>query len=266
MIFINDISAEIFNFGEFSLRWYGVFFALGIALAYIVIRWIFKKEKFKVDDLDGIAIYLFFGLLIGARLGEVLFYDPKFFFANPSEIFKTWHGGLSSHGATIGLFLAYLLWTKIHKVPFTKYVDAIAIGIPITAFFVRVGNFFNSEIVGYKIADAGEKISGVGVIFKQLGEDFPRHPAQLYEAFLLLIIFVSMLFIYKKWRKKTPKLFFLFFFVGLYFSGRFFIEFYKDLHVLPDSFPLSMGQVLSIVPILLAIIYFLFFFYKKHKN
>jgi len=266
MIFINDISPEILKFGEFSLRWYGVFFALGIALAYGFIRWVFIKEKFKVDDLDSIAIYLFFGLLIGARLGEVLFYDPKFFLANPMEIFKTWHGGLSSHGATIGLFIAYLLWTRIHKVPFAKYVDAIAMGIPITAFFVRVGNFFNSEIVGYKISDAGEKVSGVGVIFKQLGEDFPRHPAQLYEAVLLLVIFILMVWIYKKSRKKNPKLFFLFFFVGLYFSGRFFIEFYKDLHVLPDSFPLSMGQVLSIVPILLAVIYFIFFWKKSKKK
>ncbi|PIZ75672.1 prolipoprotein diacylglyceryl transferase [Candidatus Peregrinibacteria bacterium CG_4_10_14_0_2_um_filter_38_24] len=266
MIFINDISLEIFRVGEISLRWYGLFFALGIALAYTFIGWVFKKEKFKAEDLDSIAIYLFFGLLIGARLGEVLFYDPKFFFEHPSEIIKTWHGGLSSHGATIGLFLAYVLWTKIHKVPFTKYADALAMGIPITAFFVRVGNFFNSEIVGYKIADAGEKVSGVGVIFKQLGEDFPRHPAQLYEAFLLLIIFAFMVLIYKKSRKKNPKLFFLFFFVGLYFSGRFFIEFYKDLHVFPDSFPFSMGQVLSIVPILLAGIYFIFFWKKGRRK
>lgn len=265
MIFINDISPEIFKFGEFSLRWYGVFFALGIALTYVFIRWVFKKEKFKTDDLDSIAIYLFFGLLIGARLGEVLFYDPKFFFEHPFEIFKTWHGGLSSHGATIGLFIAYLLWTKIHKVPFTKYVDALAMGIPITAFFVRIGNFFNSEIVGYKMAEVGQKVSGIGVVFRQLGEDFPRHPAQLYEAFLLLIVFVSMFFIYKKYGKKISKLFFLFFFVGVYFLGRFFIEFYKDLHVLPDSFPLSMGQVLSIVPILLAGIYFVFFWKKKKK-
>ncbi|MFA6305446.1 MAG: prolipoprotein diacylglyceryl transferase [Candidatus Gracilibacteria bacterium] len=263
MVFINNISPEIFRAGELSLRWYGVFFALGIALSYVFIRWVFKKEKFKVEDLDSIAIYLFFGLLIGARLGEVLFYDPKFFFANPSEILKTWHGGLSSHGATIGLFVAYVLWTKIHKISFSKYVDALAMGIPITAFFVRIGNFFNSEIVGYKMAEAGEKVFGVGVIFKKLGEDFPRHPAQLYEAFLLLIVFVSMLFVYKKWRKKISKLFFLFFFVGVYFLGRFFIEFYKDLHVLPESFPLSMGQVLSGVPIILAIIYFGFFCKKK---
>jgi prolipoprotein diacylglyceryl transferase len=257
MVFVHDISPELLSIGPLTIRWYGLLFALGLALNYLFTRWIFKREKYPVEHLDSVAVYLLFGLVIGARLGHVFFYEASYYMSNPLEILKIWHGGLSSHGATIGLFVAYLIWTRVHRIKFTKYPDALVLGIPLTATFVRVGNFFNSEIVG------NFTNSDFGVVFKQLGEETPRHPAQLYEAFLSLFIFVALFFVYKKYYKKAPKLFFLFLYLLLYFAGRFVIEFWKDLHAMPEWFPLSMGQVLSILPILVAVIYFIFSFHKR---
>lgn len=260
MILFHDISPELVNLGALSIRWYGLLFSAGIVLNYLLVRWIFKREKYPLHDLESVATYLFFGLVIGARLGEVLFYEPGYYFRNPAEIIKIWHGGLSSHGASIGLFFSYLLWIKIHKVTFTRYVDAIILGMPVTAAFVRVGNFFNSEIVGTPTGGRW------GVVFKRLGEDFPRHPAQLYEAVLSIVIFVILFLLYKRYYRKTPPLFFMFLYFILYFGGRFVLEFWKDLHVLPEWFPLSMGQVLSILPVLLAAGYFTIIFPRQEKR
>lgn len=260
MIFIHDLSPELVNLGPLTIRWYGILFSTGIIINYLLVRWIFKREGYPLSDLDSLVTYLFFGLIIGARLGEVLFYEPEYYFRDPAEILRIWHGGLSSHGASIGLFLSYLLWIKIHKVKFTKYADAIILGMPLTAAFVRIGNFFNSEIVGIPTAGSW------GVVFKRLGEDFPRHPVQLYEAILSITAFVILFLVYKKYYRKTPPLFFLFLYLMLYFGGRFIVEFWKDLHVLPEWSPLSMGQVLSIIPILMAVGYFTLFFPRQAKT
>jgi prolipoprotein diacylglyceryl transferase len=251
MIFVNDLSPEIFNYGFVHIRWYGLLFLIGVVLSYLITRWAFKKNKFSFEDLDSIALYLFIGLIVGARLGEILFYDPVYYLQNPSQLLAVWNGGLSSHGATIGLVFAFLIWTFIHKIGFAKYADLFALGMPVAAMFVRIGNFFNSEIYGTRTDGS------FGVIFAKLGEDFPRHPAQLYEAGLLFVIFVVLFFVYKIYSKKLPSLFITFSFIFLYFTGRFFIEFVKDLHGLPADFPLSTGQVLSILPILFAVVYFI---------
>ena len=265
MIFINNLSPDIINIGTIGIRWYGLLFATGITLYYILLKWIFEREKYPVSDAESMVMYLFFGLIIGARLGEVFFYRPEFFIENPSEIIKIWHGGLSSHGAMIGLFVSYFAFCRIHRVKYTKYFDAIVIGMPLTAAFVRIGNFFNSEILG--IPTGSSTVPGKwGVVFVGAGENFPRHPVQLYEAVLCITVFAVLFVLYKRIYKKTPPLFFLFLYLLLYFAGRFFIEFYKDLHVLPEDFPLSMGQVLSIIPILTAVGYFALIFPEQTKG
>jgi prolipoprotein diacylglyceryl transferase len=261
MIFINNLSPILFEIGPVEIRWYGLLFATGLVLAYVLTSNIFRKEGYSILHLDSLTIYLVVGLIIGARLGEVFFYEPGYFLKHPVDILKIWQGGLSSHGATIGLFIAYLMWQKIHKVNFSKYVDALVIGFPIVAAMVRIGNFFNSEIVGLPTN------GNFGVVFKKLGEDFPRHPVQFYEAFLSLAIFGAMFSIYKKYYKQTPPLFFVFFYIGLYFGGRFFIEFFKDLHGPLTSLPITMGQLLSLPPALLTVAYFAFVFPKqKHRE
>lgn len=248
MIFENTLSPTFFSAGPLEIRWYGLLFASGLLLTFYLLQWIFKREKYSLDHLESLTLYLFVGLVVGARLGEVLFYEPAYYFANPAEILKIWNGGLASHGAAIGLFLMYWLWCRKHKVKMGKYIDALGIGVPIAAGFVRVGNFFNSEIVG--TFTNGEW----GVIFN--GEGVPRHPAQLYEAVINLVAFVVLLMLYKKSYKKRPRGFFISLYLLMYFGGRFFSEFFKDLHGLPEGFPLSTGQVLSLIPVVIAVVYF----------
>ncbi|MBI5754447.1 prolipoprotein diacylglyceryl transferase [Candidatus Peregrinibacteria bacterium] len=258
MIFTNNISPILFSVGGLQVHWYGLFFALGIVFAYVFLMKAFRKHGYPVEHVDSLAIYLFLGLLIGARLGEVFFYEPAYYFAHPVDILKVWNGGLASHGATIGLFVAYFIWLKVHKIKFTKYADLLVIPIPVTAACVRIGNFFNSEIIG-KPTDGGW-----GVVFKKLGETFPRHPSQLYEAVLLLGTFAVLFWLYKKYFGRVKPLFFLFLFFLLYFGGRFLLEYFKDLHgPLPTGFPLSMGQVLSAVPVVVAVAWFAWFYRKK---
>jgi len=260
MILEQNINPILFNLGSLNVHWYGLFFAVGLSLAFFISSWIFKREKFKTEDLESIVLYMFIGLVLGARLGHIIFYDLDYYLSNPLKIFKIWEGGLASHGAAIGLFLAYTLWIFIHKVKFTKYIDAISISIPLAASFVRLGNYFNSEIVG-KATDGTW-----GVVFLQRGESFPRHPSQIYEWALSLAIFIILFYLYKKYYKKTANLFFMFLYILLYFSSRFFVEFFKERQVIPESIPLSMGQILSILPVFIALIYFIGFYPRMKKR
>lgn len=260
MIFYHDLSPIIFSAGPLHVRWYGVMFAVGLLLNYLLVTWIFNREKYSIKHLDSLVVYLFLGMVIGARLGHAVFYNLDFYLSNPVEIFKIWNGGLASHGAAIGLFVAYWLWTKIHKEKFSKYVDVFAIGVPLTAIFVRIGNFFNSEIIG--VPTNGEW----GVVYERLNETVARHPVQLYESFGALAIFAVMFWIYKKKRLKMPPMFYMFLLLGLYFAMRFVAEFWKARHIVPENIPLSMGQILSVIPFLVAACYFLFFFPKARKK
>lgn len=246
-MFTHNISPVILDLGPFEIRYYGLLFAIGALLYYLVTRRIFKREKFPLADFDDLVIYLFVGLVVGARLGHVFFYNASYYLSEPLQILKVWQGGLSSHGAAIGVFLAYLLFCYFRKVKFAKYADPLVIAMPLIAGFVRLGNFFNSEIVGRQ-TDAPW-----GVVFAQRGEDFARHPVQLYEGGLLWAIFALMICLYMK--KKRGSYFFMFLFMGLYFGGRFCLEFFKEYQVFENG--LTMGQWLSLGPVLLAVGWFL---------
>ncbi|MBU1446630.1 prolipoprotein diacylglyceryl transferase [Patescibacteria group bacterium] len=259
-MFVHDISPVLVEIGSISLRWYGVLFALGIVINYLILMWVFKREGEKIETLDSLVLYLFFGLVIGARLGHVFFYDWGYYSQHFSEILMIWRGGLASHGAAIGLLISYLLWIWRHKVNFTKYPDLLVIAMPITAGFVRLGNFFNSEIIGLPTN------GNWGVVFKRLGEDFPRHPSQIYEAGLSFVIFIILFVLYLKFYKKLPKLFILFTYILLYFSTRFLVEFWKERQTVSADFPLTMGQILSILPILLAVGYFVILFVRTRRD
>lgn len=249
-MFIHEISPILFQTGPISIRWYGLLFALGITLNYLYTQKIFRRNQLSLNDLDSIALYLVIGMIVGARLGHILFYNLDYFLAHPLEIFQIWHGGLASHGAAIGVLIAYFLWTRLHKVPFSKYPDLLVLGMPLTAGFVRLGNFFNSEILG-KPTDGTW-----GVVFTKIGEIVPRHPSQLYEAALSFLIFIILYLVQKKYYPRLAKYFILFLYVLLYFSSRFLVEFWKEKIGVPPDFPISMGQILSIIPILIALSYF----------
>ncbi|MDA1060354.1 MAG: prolipoprotein diacylglyceryl transferase [bacterium] len=259
MIFVNNFSPVAFGLGPLEVRWYGLAYAIGLMLTYFYIASVYKREKLPVEKLDSVAIYLFFGMLIGARLGHVFFYNAGYFLSHPIEILKVWNGGLASHGGAIGVLVAYLIWIKVHKVKFSKYADKIVLGIPILAGFIRIGNFFNSELYGNPTDGSW------GVIFRRLGEDFPRHPVQIYAALISWATFFIMFVIYRKYKKAAP-LFFVFLYVLIYFSGRFIVEYWKDFKGHTGDIPLDMGQILSIVPILIAVVYFVFYFPKKSRT
>jgi len=259
-MFIHEISREIATFGDLTLRWYGLMFVIGLLLNYFYTVWIFKREKYPVEHFETAAIFLFIGMVVGARLGHVFFYESDFYMSHPIEILKIWNGGLASHGAAIGLLVFYFLWLKFQKVEFSKYADVLVLGMPITAGFVRIGNFFNSEIIG-KPTDGSW-----GVVFTKLGEDFPRYPSQFYEAGLSFTIFFILFFVYIKYYKKLPPLFILFLYVLLYFSTRFVVEFWKEREFTPYGLSLSMGQFLSVLPVLIAVGYFVYIAVRKRMR
>jgi len=137
-MFYHNISPILLEIGPLSLRWYGLLFVVGLVITFFVLRWIFKREKLPVRDLESVAIYLFVGMVVGARLGHIIFYDLAFYLNHPLDILMIWKGGLASHGAAIGVLVAYLLWIWVHKKKFTLYLDLLVIGFPITAGFVRI--------------------------------------------------------------------------------------------------------------------------------
>lgn len=267
MIFINNLDPVMFSVGGLDIRWYGALFALGVLGYYFLAEWMFKREKYPLAHLESLVIYLFVGLLVGARLGHVFFYESAFYLSQPLEIFKIWKGGLASHGAIIGLVLMYFVWTRVNKVSFLKYIDILVIPGSLTGFFVRLGNYFNSEIVGIPSGDQW------GVVFMRLGEDFSRHPVQMYESLMNLFVFGVMIFAYtkvrqEKWRAKFGPgrgfLFFLFF--TLYFGMRFVAEFWKERDGLLEGFALSMGQTLSLLPFIVGAFGLIWIEFRRRFN
>src|SRR5210317_1188413 len=210
-------SPEIFKIGPFAVRYYSLMFVIAFMLGLYLMKKIFIKDKISLEKLDSLFIYVVIATLAGARIGHFLFYDPMFLIQKPLEVilpFKfspfefTGFAGLASHGAAIGIIIAmYIFSKKVLKKPLLFILDRITIPVAIGAGFVRIGNLMNSEIIG-KATN-----SDYGFVFVKLGEDFPRHPAQLYEALSYLAIFFVLLFVYWKTNKKE-KLGYLF---GLFF-------------------------------------------------
>lgn len=232
---------EIFTIGDWGPRWYGALFALGFVAGYYILLNVFKKEGVKQEVLDSLTIYMFLGTLLGARFGHCLFYEPAYYLSNPLKILYVWQGGLASHGAAIGIVVSLYLFARKHKKPYLWVLDRVALVTALAGTFIRLGNLVNSEIVG-KPTDVSW-----GFVFERLGEDFARHPSQLYEAFGYLVIFAILYFVFNKTKGVeklglTAGLFFV-----LVFGFRFFIEFTKEIQVnFERGMSLDMGQWLSI--------------------
>ncbi len=243
-----SVSPEIFSLGPIHVRWYGLLFAMSFIVGYQIFTWIFKIEKRSENDLNDLVWYMILGTVIGARLGHCLFYNPDYYLSHPLEILMVWKGGLASHGAAIGILTAiYLFVKKRPKFTYLWVMDRIVITVALAAFFIRMGNLFNSEIVG-KPTDLPW-----GFVFTSI-DNVPRHPAQLYEAIAYLIIFFILFFQYKK-QKENIRDGFLFgeFLIGI-FGFRFFVEFIKENQSLfENSMSLNMGQILSIPLVVLGI-------------
>tara|TARA_B100000767_G_C19620241_1_gene473705 strand:- start:69 stop:899 length:831 start_codon:yes stop_codon:yes gene_type:complete len=242
----------------FPLKYYGLFFVTGILLAHYVEKRIYARENIPVENLDKLFIYVVVGIVLGARLGHCLFYDPSYYFANPIEILLPikkirdsyqfiGFQGLASHGGTIGVLIAIGIYCKKYNTNFLWVLDKIAIVAPIVAAFIRFGNFMNSEIYGKPTN------GNWGVVF-QRDDLIPRHPTQLYEAFSYLIIFGILILIYKKGKEKSSGLI-LGVALILIFLARFIIEFFKENQVgFEDGMTINMGQILSIPFIIIGLI------------
>ena len=255
-----NVSPEIIKLGPFSLRWYGLLFALGFVFGYIILTKFYKLEKKPQSDLEQLSIYVILGTVIGARLGHCLFYDPVYYLSNPLEMIKVWEGGLASHGAAIGILTALYLLTKKQKDKTMLWIlDRVVIVVALAAVLIRLGNLFNSEILG-TAADVPWAF-----IFARV-DDVPRHPAQLYEAIFYLISFIILYLVYYKTQKKSKQGFIFGFFLLLIFGFRFFVEFLKiEQSAFEKGMILDMGQLLSI-PFIIGGLYFMFRKEKENIN
>ena len=285
---------ELFNLFGISIRYYGLLWAVGIFFAYVVVHYQYRDKKIEEKKFDPLFFYCFFGILIGARLGHCLFYDPGYYLSHfwemilpikfmPDGNWKfTGYEGLASHGGTLGLIIALWLYCRKTKLHYMDVLDMIAVATPITACFIRLANLMNSEIIG--------KPTDVPWAFIFEREDMlPRHPAQLYEAIAYFIFFLGMVYLYRRGQKQqenklktdfsTTKAkstavqtgatlpYHRGFFFGLclteIFVFRFFIEFLKEDQVdFESAMTLNMGQWLSI-PFILIGVYFMCFHGKK---
>ncbi|MBD1431687.1 MULTISPECIES: prolipoprotein diacylglyceryl transferase [Sphingobacterium] len=256
-----NIDPIIFEIGSFGLRYYALCFLAAFVVSYILMLKIFKREGKTQELLDQLSIYIFLGTLIGARLGHCLFYEFDYYSQHPLEMilpFRMVDGsfqltgfqGLASHGGAIGILLALWLFSRKTKTNFMWITDRLIIVVPLAGAFVRLGNFFNSEIIGLPTAMPW------GVVFERV-DMVARHPAQLYEAIAYVIIFIILWTMYQKNAK--PKAGYLFgIFLVLLFGARFVLEFYKEnQEAFEDSMKFNMGQLLSI-PFMIGGLYLIF--------
>lgn len=262
----------LLDLGFFQLRYYSLMFVIAFSLGWFIMKKIYKNENLSEEALDSLFIYTVLSTLIGARLGHFLFYEPSVFITDPLSIILpvqftpefefTGFRGLASHGAAIGIIIAmYYYSKKVIQKPILWILDRIVIPVAIGGVFVRLGNFFNSEIIGKPTN------SDYGVIFAHLGESFPRHPAQLYEAFGYIFVFLILWYFYWKTDKKNKSGYIFGLFLVLLWTVRFIAEFYKKSQ---GGFEnelglLSTGQWLSI-PFILIGFYFMFKPIKKTAN
>jgi prolipoprotein diacylglyceryl transferase len=243
-----DVSPEIFRIGPLPIRWYSLGWLLAFAVGFQLVRGMYRREGKPEEDLEAVLLYMIVGAIVGARLGHCLFYRPDYYLQNPLEIIAFWKGfrGLASHGGAAGILLALYMFSRRHpNQPYLWLVDKVVGPTALGGFFIRMGNFMNSEILGVPTEGPG------GVIFTRV-DSIPRHPAQLYEAISYLLIFFFLHGLYRKKGPDLPRGLLTGLFLALVFGARFVIEFVKERHAAFEAgLPLSMGQILSI-PVVLA--------------
>jgi prolipoprotein diacylglyceryl transferase len=260
------------DLGFFVIRWYSLMFVAAFLLGLHLMKKVYVNDKIPEEKLDTLFMYTFISMLIGMRLGDVFFYSWDYYQNHLLEIiipFKQVNGtwkftgftGFASHGAAISIIITMYFYAKKHlNKPWLFILDRLAIMVALAGFFIRMGNFFNSEIYGKETG------SNFGVIFKANGEDFARHPTQLYEAFSYLGLFFVLWFLYWKTNKKQRVGFLFGLFMVVLWSLRFIIEFLKveQAEGREDGFfnLLNTGQVLSIPLILIG----LWLMFKKTKK
>jgi prolipoprotein diacylglyceryl transferase len=251
-----NIDPVLWQIGPLAIRWYGICFAAGILLAYRLGRRVLEAEGVSRREIDRLLGHLVAGTVIGARLGHCLFYDPQFYLIHPLEILFVWRGGLASHGGVVGILIALWLFARRTSWSYLWLADRVALVVPLAAACIRIGNFFNSEVIGRPAA-----VPWAVTFLRVDGQ--PRHPAQLYEAMFYLVTQVTVLIAYRRTPiGRRPGALLGLVLVAI-FSFRFLIEFIKE----PQSpfeanLLLDLGQLLSIPAIAAGII----LIYRSHAR
>ena len=247
----------------FGMRWYGLCWLLGLLGAYLIVKRLYKQQGIKAELFEPLFFYCFFGILIGARLGHCLFYQPDYYLTSFSHFVEmilpihflpdggwkfTGYEGLASHGGTLGLMIALWIYVRKTKVGIWTVLDNVAIATPIAAFFIRIGNLMNSEIIG-KVTDVPWAF-----VFERV-DMMPRHPGQLYEAIAYAILLFIGFVVYKKYPQRVGTGFYFGLCLTYIFTARFFIEYTKEIQEeFEASLPLDMGQLLSIPFVIIGIV------------
>jgi len=254
-----NINPILIDLGPIRVSWYGLMYVFGFLFSYLLVRRQMRRKDFGISksEVDDLYFYSILGLIAGARLGYVLFYNLKMYLENPLEIPAFWHGGMSFHGGLIGVLTAGIFFCWKNKKSFWKTADLIIVTIPIGLGLGRIGNFINGELYG--------RVTQVpwGMIFPQ-GGPLPRHPSQLYESALEGgVLFLVLWFLKDKKLPAGGLLAIFLFFYGLF---RFFVEFLRE----PDPQlgfilgPFTMGQILSAFMTVGGTV--LFFYFKKTRQ
>ena len=256
-MFINNFDPVAFQIMSFEIRWYSLAYILGIIIGWILCKKIFIKNLDINQKFDDYITYLIIGIIIGGRLGYVLFYNFNYYINNILDIFKIWQGGMSFHGGLLGIIVASILFAKKNNQDLFVYTDLVSLVAPIGIFFGRLANFINSELYG-KVTEVPWAVTFVQV------DNLSRHPSQLYEAFFEgIILFILLLYFRNKNFLAKPGLISGLFLI-FYSVFRFCIEFFR----VPDEqigyliFNLTMGQIISLVFIMIGTIVF----YLKNEN
>ncbi len=265
---------EAFRIGTFSFRWYSMCWLVGLLLAYLMVRRQYRQQGIKEELFEPLFLYCFVGILIGARLGHCIFYQPDYYLTSLSHFVEmilpihflpdggwkfTGYEGLASHGGTLGLMIALWLYVRRTKLGIFTVLDNIAIATPVTACCIRLGNLMNSEIIG--------KVSDVpwAFVFERV-DNMPRHPGQLYEAIAYALLLVIGGLLYRRMPQKVGTGFFFGLCLTYIFTARFFIEYVKDIQeAFEAGMMLNMGQLLSIPFVILGVACMIRSKRAKHK-
>lgn len=256
-MFINNFDPVAFQIFSFEIRWYSLAYIIGILLGWVLSKKIFIKNLEINKKFDDYISYLIIGIIVGGRLGYIVFYNFNYYLNNILDIFKIWEGGMSFHGGLIGVICASIVFAKKNKQDYFLYTDVVALAAPIGIFFGRLANFVNSELYGSPTEVPW------AVTFVQV-DNLSRHPSQLYEAVLEgIILFLILIYFRKKNYLEKPGLISALFLI-LYSIFRFIVEFFR----VPDEqlgyliLSLSMGQIISLIFVIFGII----LFYVKNEN
>ena len=256
-MFINNFDPVAFNLFTLEIRWYSLSYIFGIMFAWIYCKNFLIKDKRILGLFDDLISYLIIGIILGGRIGYVIFYNLEYYLENIFEILMIWKGGMSFHGGLLGVIVATYIFSKKNKINSFLFLDLISMSAPIGIFLGRISNFINSELYGRKTDLFW------GVKFEKVDNIF-RHPSQIYEAiFEGIILFLLLNYFFKKYLHKTPGLISAIFLI-FYSIFRFIIEYTRepDVQIGYIFFNLTLGQMLS----LLFLIFGIFLFYKKNES